>query len=323
VLKLDKVGRRDNFFSLGGHSLLATQVINKIRRTLKVDVSIRTLLETATVARLAEQINNSVNLRQFDVILPIRSEGILKPIFFMHPGSGLSQCYIGFLKYLDRERPIYGLQSRSFTASRGAVQSIEELAVDYHNEIRKIQPTGPYHLAGWSIGGHIAFAVANVIQRLGDEVALLSLFDSTPFFSDEIENTDAHASPTLLDFAYDMFGEYLGSQYTTLQTLYDRLRQDDRLPPLLSEDQFPVLLQNMRDALTQGQKFVPMKYIGNLLIFIATKNETEIRSVLEKWQPYVDGMICYHPIACEHGEMMNPEPLAEIASLLENELKSL
>src|SRR5207302_4197490 len=124
---------------------------------------IRTLLEAPTVARLAEQIDNSICLRQIEVLLPIRSQGTLKPIFFIHPGSGLSQCFIGFLKYLDRERPIYGLQSRSFTFPPVSVQTIEEMAVDYHNEIRKIQPTGPYHLAGWSIGGTLAFAVANVI----------------------------------------------------------------------------------------------------------------------------------------------------------------
>ncbi|WP_254061766.1 thioesterase domain-containing protein, partial [Granulicella sp. L60] len=324
VLKLDRVGRHDNFFELGGHSLLATQLINKIQTTFKVELSLRTLLETATVARLAEQIDNSIGVRQIEVLLPIRTKGTLKPIFFVHPGGGLSQCYIGFLKHLDRERPIYGLQSRNFTASSLSVQTIEEMAVDYYDEIRKVQPTGPYHLAGWSIGGQIAFAIANVIQRLGDDVALLSVFDSIPFPSREAENTDPYASQTLLDFAYDFFGQDLRSQCPTLQALCDRLRQDNRLPHSINENHFPVLLQNIRDASTQGQTFVPMKYPGDLLIFIATeKKEIDVSYFLKEWQPYVGGAIRYHLIACSHGEMMNPIPLAEIASLLEIELKNL
>jgi nonribosomal peptide synthetase DhbF len=197
------------------------------------------------------------------------------------------------------------------------------MAVDYHNEIRKIQPTGPYHLAGWSIGGTLAFAVANVIQRLGDDVALLSLIDSMPFPLGEAENIDARTSLNLLDYAYDLFGEELRSQHPTLRALYDRLREDNRLPPFLNENHFSILLQNMRDARTQKQKFVPMKYLGDLLIFVATKNEIDIQSVLRGWQPYVTGTIRHHLIACTHRQVMDPIPLAEIASLLESELKNL
>ena len=53
VLSLDRIGIHENFFSLGGHSLLATQIISRANQAFQLDIPLRCLFDSPTVARLA------------------------------------------------------------------------------------------------------------------------------------------------------------------------------------------------------------------------------------------------------------------------------
>ncbi|HEY8666007.1 MAG TPA: amino acid adenylation domain-containing protein, partial [Tepidisphaeraceae bacterium] len=60
VLSIERIGAEDNFFELGGHSLLGTQVMSRIRERCRVDLPLRTLFESPTVAGLAKAIDSAV-----------------------------------------------------------------------------------------------------------------------------------------------------------------------------------------------------------------------------------------------------------------------
>jgi acetoacetyl-CoA synthetase len=58
--------------------------------------------------------------------------------------------------------------------------TVEEMAAHYVQEIRSLQPSGPYHLAGFSMAGLIAFEIAQQLVRNGERVAFLALIDTPP-----------------------------------------------------------------------------------------------------------------------------------------------
>ena len=53
LLGIGQIGIHDNFFELGGHSLLATQVISRIRNAFSIEVPLRRIFESQTLAEMA------------------------------------------------------------------------------------------------------------------------------------------------------------------------------------------------------------------------------------------------------------------------------
>lgn len=97
----------------------------------------------------------------------------------MHPAGGLAWFYGGLAPHL-RDRPIFGLQDPHVVTGEPSVTDARELARRYVDEIRRVQPNGPYHLLGWSVGGVIAHAMATHLVELGEDVAYLGIMDSRP-----------------------------------------------------------------------------------------------------------------------------------------------
>ncbi|SHM78877.1 amino acid adenylation domain-containing protein [Duganella sacchari] len=100
VLKLDKVGRNDNFFHLGGHSLLATLVMTRLRRALRRDIALRTLFEAPTVRLLAASIAQQPDIE--DSHIPVASRDVALPLSF-------AQQRLWFLDQLETSSAFYNI----------------------------------------------------------------------------------------------------------------------------------------------------------------------------------------------------------------------
>ncbi len=95
---------------------------------------------------------------------------IRKPLFLFHPAGGNTMAYEALIKKLPDDLPIYGLER--------VEGSVEERCRQYLPKIKEIQPEGPYFLAGWSLGGALAYGTARMLEEGGDEVAYIGLLDA-------------------------------------------------------------------------------------------------------------------------------------------------
>jgi amino acid adenylation domain-containing protein len=177
VLRVNQVGVTENFFELGGHSLLAVSLMSRIQQQFGKNLPLTTLFQHGTVEQLATALRQETISQTWSPLIPIQSTGSKPPFFCIHPIGGNILCYADLARNLGSEQPVYGLQAVGLNEEE-PLTCIEDMAAVYIEAIKTIQPTGPYYLGGWSMGGVIAFEMAQQLFTNTDEVALLALIDS-------------------------------------------------------------------------------------------------------------------------------------------------
>jgi amino acid adenylation domain-containing protein len=178
VLGLKQVSIHDNFFELGGHSLLALRIFSKIEKEFGDRPPLATLFQAPTIEKLATVLDDRNWKAALSPLVAIQPGGLRPPFFSVHGGYGEVIFYSELARCLGKDQPFYALRAEGPKLCLTRDTSIEAIASYYLQEIRKVQTHGPYFLGGYSIGGIIAFEMAQQLRAAGEEVALLVLFDS-------------------------------------------------------------------------------------------------------------------------------------------------
>jgi amino acid adenylation domain-containing protein len=180
LLNKNPIGVTQNFFDLGGHSLLAVSLFAQINRLFDKHLPLNTIFEGPTIKHLAEVIANHSVRAIWSSLVPIQPNGYKPPLFFVHPFGGDVTGFNLWAKHLGNDQPFYGLRARGLDGIQEPLSSIEEMASVYLDELRLVQPRGPYYLGGYCIGGVIAFEIAQRLNRQGEQVAMLAIVNQPP-----------------------------------------------------------------------------------------------------------------------------------------------
>ncbi len=200
-----KIGIKDDFQELGGSSLLAITLISEIEQTLQQKIPLKVLSNLTTVEQMARcfvegqptiedlaTTPDGINPEDYQALLTImagrqgdrprpnslmvalQNQGSKPPLFFC---ANAYEEAAPLADYLGNEQPFYLMESGYFTLECTSRQ-IKALASHHLKDILTVQPQPPYLLAGYSTGGLIALEIAQQLQAMGKEVALLAILDT-------------------------------------------------------------------------------------------------------------------------------------------------
>jgi len=176
-LNIENIDIFSDFFEMGGHSIKGVKVMIEIEKHTGKRIPLSALFKYSTVEKFAKLLNTGTEIYS-DCLVPIKPQGNKAPLFIVH-GAGLNVLnFINLSKHFDPDQPIYGIQGTKPKGFDGWYESIEAMAAHYIDAIIKVNPKGPYALAGFSFGGIVAFEMTRQLKAQGKKVSLTALLDS-------------------------------------------------------------------------------------------------------------------------------------------------
>ncbi len=309
-LGLDRVSVDDNFFDLGGTSLLATRMLPALGERLGRPVPLHSIFTHPTPAGLAAHLGGPQERTGIDealqVLVPLR-DGTGAPLFCVHPAAGLSWAYAPLAQRIGGDRPVYGLQLPTLSGGP-APESVTALAQRYVEEIRRIQPHGPYHLLGWSLGGVVAHAVAVELRRGGERVDTLALLDSHL-------SVRGAGSVGIRDMLRDLGVPFDAEQEPTYEQASELLDAALGGDTGLTAAHLERIHRGSAAALRAARRHGPATFDGDVLFFTAVRSAAPVAAVAA-WHNVVSGEIHQYRIDCDHHEMVSPHAVEAIVQVL-------
>lgn len=166
----------DDFFDdLGGESIVAAHLVTEVKRVLGRSLPLSLLLELNTARKMADYLRARLDVQR--TVIAVQRGGSLPPLFCVSGKGGSVITFRNLATRLGSEQPFYGLTHHGFP-SDAFPRTSATLAALYAEAIRAVQPEGPYYLAGYSVGGKIAYEIARHMTAAGEEVAFVGLIDT-------------------------------------------------------------------------------------------------------------------------------------------------
>ena len=189
VLNLKKVGIEENFFDLGGYSLLAVKLVAHTRQKLGIELRVIDLFESPTISQLAACIEARRRhtselhreLSNLSHIIHLKIGTTDKRVFCIPYMGGFRDEFYHFIKlvrFMGTEYSFLGIRARGVDGVTEPDRELSAIVAHHVQEIRTIQPCGPYFLLGECFGGKLAYEIAQQLQDEGETIAMLAFLDS-------------------------------------------------------------------------------------------------------------------------------------------------
>ena len=296
MLKLDTIGRDDDFFDLGGHSLLIARLLRLVEAEYGARVPMAALFRAPRLADMAELIASG---RPIDspALVPIQPRGTQTPILWLDGGSTM----LPLTEELGEDQPFLGISVDALLEAQGTCpKRLDDIASLVVAEIRRLRPEGPYRLGGWCSSGIVAYAVAAQLEAQGADVELLVLAHAFhPVKARAIGRLLFFLSRLLFHVAQTM----LRPEGRRWAYFLDRLRGLSDSAGLVGRRE-AVLRQELNAAINKAAlRYVPPPYGGRVVLFQPAEHP-DVLDFERDWRAHITGGFEAHTAPGGHRTML-------------------
>lgn len=318
LLGVRPIGITETFFDLGGNSVTAARLFARVKAVWNKQVPLATLFEAPTIEHLARLLRDKSWTPVSTSLVAIRPSGTRPPLYFISGIGGNVVRFDELTGLLDKEQPVYALQPPGLDGQSPCLTRVEDMAAHYIREIRRLQPTGPYYLVGYSFGGLVTFEMAQQLTGAGDEIALLAMLDAPEwrYLSERAKKIRARyrlrryrdALATLI-FRPGRF-QYLRDQF--------RRRATNRIYAIFVKLgwSLPQSIGSIQDINAfAARQYRPRPYPGHLTVFrTRPERRTPIDDDTLGWAPLVLGGIEAYEVPGDHNDITS-QPNVRVLSV--------
>nr|WP_255217199.1 non-ribosomal peptide synthetase [Myxococcus sp. AM010] len=323
LLGTGPIGIHSDFFELGGHSLLAMRLVSLIRERLGRSLPVVSLFQAGTLAELASRLRQAPG--HVSPLVPIQSGGSRRPVFCVHPVSGNVLPYLELARCLGPDQPFYAFQAPGLEGERAPLGTVEAMAATYVEAMRGVQASGPYRLAGWSLGGVVAFEMARQLEQQGEQVEQLTLIDAYAFDQRPVAPVGAEwIAARFVEFTGQLLGLPVSELMADAQpadeaSLLGRLlelgRRTGVLPPGVGAEQLHVLYRVYERNLRALWDYQPGRYGGRVTLLRAS--ETHVPTGTDGgWGALAAGGVEVHELSGDHHSILRAPAVDVLAEMM-------
>ncbi len=325
VLGVRGIGMNDSFFDIGGHSLLALKLFDRIEKSIGMKLPVTALFEAPTIEKLGALLRRGGWTPSWSSLVPIQTAGTKPPFFCVHAVGGNVLNYRLLSRYLGDDQPFYGVQARGLGGTEDPHTTIEEMATAYIEEIKTVQPHGPYYLGGSSSGGVTAYEMAQQLHARGEKVAAVVLLDTHVF--GPVSPVIAKLRDVLLHYPRGLLLDHhigevlLRTPRGAIEYLSGRVRarlEGVSAPIEATMKQATPVTRRVYEANVRAiMTYVPRPYPGTATLLLS--RDLPHRTAYDKrlvWADLVQGGLTIRFMPGDHETMLDEPVVAEVAPVL-------
>lgn len=335
----EDIGINTSLFEMGVNSIEIIRLKIRIESELSLpnEIPIITMMTNPTISALALALLELSKPKEYNPIVTLQSGGTKTPLFLVHPGVGEVLVFLNLAKYIV-DRPIYALRSRGFDSGEEPFTSIPETVSTYHAAIKRVQPSGPYAIAGYSYGSMLAVEIAKVLESEDQEVKFLGVFNLPPHIKFRMRQLDWIS--VLLHLAY--FLDLMTEEHAhAISPAMHELSPEEVLTHVLTQSPQARLQEMALDApklrkwtdISHGLHVIahdydPSSIVSKMDVFyaiplaaVAKDKRDWMENHLSKWDSFVSEEVRFHEVEGAHYTMLGPDNVLSFQKKLRSVLR--